>query len=480
MSFSDSVLAKRTHISRCELLAYKASRTFSYLADGFRDPDAIKFFDAQALSDIPLAAQSYLANLTQKDNFYTSTAGEPELLEALSKLAASKNLGFCAEPNILITAGAVNAFSAICYSICDQDDIILALTPSYVLFANSVKMFGAEMVPVPCKRKEKFQVDPAELENMILDLKSKNRVIKALFIINPTNIDGACYTSDQVKTIGQIARKHNLMIIEDRVYDQLQFDQAEDAQFFGSDPSIRDLVVTVDSVSKRYGATQWRVGWLYGPEWLIETARMFVMQSVWSPKSSFQKATAFLVNSALDSEDNEVKEYIVNLKKEYKYRRDLTLLLINGVERYQALQKVNLTTIEQLLFKFPLCKDYPELIQEGVPDISTPIIPEAGMFLLLKFSDKILSAFRYGSTEYDLKMAREIYQRTQIVMLPPSELTLPEDDPFFRIEYGIEVKDLFEAFSRLKSLLKTVDHERGEILATGAGSQTNNLTSCFC
>ena len=429
--------------------------------------------------DVPEFASNYLSQGCAQtvNNYYTNIKGDTDLLHVLSLQAKNRGLVYQTFDNIVVCAGAINGFHALCQALCDTGDVILALAPTYILLAHSVEAFGAHMHLVPTERNgDGFAVSPSVLESEIRNLQAQQYRIKAVLVINPTNIDGQYWTHSDIATIAPIIRKHNLLIIEDIVYDQLQYDGEEPPAYFGTHPATKQRCITLDSVSKRYGATQWRIGWVYGPKAIIDHVRESVMQSVWSPAARLQKATAFMIaagmkmdwhmteNAGRQTQDlihsaqkhsRDHTAYFRDLLREYKLRRDLCILIINGEGSYNALrqQKTDLTSSDDLreLYKDALAQH--GIAFAGIPGVQTPVIPQATMFFLIEATHALITSMPDTTDNADLILARIIYTETGVVMLPPTELTLPEDEWFFRIEFGVELDVLLASLKRVETFL---------------------------
>jgi hypothetical protein len=187
------------------------------------------------------------------------------------------------------------------------------------------------------------------------------------------------------------------------------------------------------------------------------------MQSVWSPNSKYQKAAALMLLSGMTSQDiadietsEETKSlalkanayrakhagYFDSLHADYILRRDLTLCLINGEDKYKTLH-FSLTPVAVLQ------EAYKDIIsKEGICGFSAPVIPQAGMFLLIQ-ADKCvfekLSDYKYP----DLVFAKFLYKEANVAMLPSTELTLPEEERMFRIEFGVAAGQLVKALQSI-------------------------------
>ena len=478
-TYRSARLSKR-HSQPMTDLTRKSYATFAFIGDGFVDANAIPFYDAQALRDIPAFARHYIQQENPLYNYYTKIDGDSFFKETLRLNAIQHNLPHTENDNILVTAGASNAFSSLCYALCDEGDVILALSPSYILFANAPEAYGAELQLVESQQGiRKFTVLPEKLDQQINENLKAGNTVKAVLIVNPTNIDGQYWTEDEVEEIAIVIEKYGLSVIEDRVYDQIQFDlSAGKPAFFANNKRIQNNVITIDSVSKRYGATQWRIGWIYGPKNIIAAAQKYVMQSVWSPSHAYQKAAAIMMAAQLPEKiinehchdvalsaqlvsaqghSHEMHAYFIELNKSYKRRRDLCLLIVNGRKRYEqmTLSNKNLTSAQSLLnhYKDDLARF--SISTHGLQNFETPILPNAAMFLLLALKKCTVCKCKLDEKSADLILARLMYKDANVVMLPHTELTLPEGGQhYFRMEYGVPLEQLLQGLSNLQKFMQ--------------------------
>lgn len=180
---------------------------------------------------------------------YSPPIGLPQLREAVAE-----DLGAETE-QVVITAGATEALHALAESLYGVGDEVLMFEPYFDVYIPQTLMTGATPVLVPMKLGESWQVDIAALERAITP-QSKVIIVNAPY--NPT---GSLFSQEELAQIVALARKHDLWIISDEVYDELYFEQ----------PPIkpRDLaperVFTIGSAGKRLEATGWRIGWIVCP-----------------------------------------------------------------------------------------------------------------------------------------------------------------------------------------------------------------------
>ena len=447
----------------CSDLMQSAKETFSHMGDIFDDSNVISLYSANSLNPPPQYIYNFLASERWSDNFYTSTKGNTDLLAALSTKAVSEKITFSSSENIAITAGGSNGFAALSYALLDEGDIILALAPTHILFANTVHAFGGRMELVEAtfdQQENRYRVTPQTLAQTIEYFEEQGKQIKALFVVNPRNVDGDVLTENDISELAPLIEHKDLLVIEDRVYKGLQYDFGRGkATFFAHHPLTHKRTLTIDSVSKRYGATQWRLGWIYGPETIIEAAKEYVMQSIWSPAEKYQKCAAQMIRAELAEGDQNIQQehvrYFKNIHETYSKRRDLSLLLINGRKQYNKLRcnYPGLRSIHELLTIYHDSLQKKSIDLSGIKGMRTPVIPCAAMFILMQAESDLFKRIPSSIPLKDLIFTRIVYRQLNIAMLPPNDLTLPKEDNLFRVEFGIDINDLLTAYGRLQKFM---------------------------
>ena len=180
---------------------------------------------------------------------YSPPAGLPKLREAVAE-----DLGVDAA-NVVITAGATEVLHALAEALYGAGDEVVMLEPYFDVYIPQARIAGAEPVLVPMRLTDKWELDLAALERAI------SPQAKALLVNSPYNPTGSIFSRADLEQIAAIARKHDLWIISDEVYDEL---------CFGAPPAkMRELApertFTVGSAGKRLEATGWRIGWIVTP-----------------------------------------------------------------------------------------------------------------------------------------------------------------------------------------------------------------------
>ncbi|MEM7533802.1 MAG: pyridoxal phosphate-dependent aminotransferase [Chloroflexota bacterium] len=207
-------------------------------------PDYIKEAMVQALAD------GY--------TFYSENAGLPSLRETLAqKYAEMHNVTLDPTREIMITASGVQALNVSIRCTINPGDEVLVLTPNWPNGTEIVRMYGATPIEIPYKFDEEqgYAIDFEALENALTPR------TKMLLYTSPSNPLGWVATISDQQALLDFTRKHNLWLVADEVYERIYFDALVA-------PSILrlctrdDAVIVVQSFSKSYCMTGWRLGWV--------------------------------------------------------------------------------------------------------------------------------------------------------------------------------------------------------------------------
>ena len=253
---------------------------------------------------------------------YTETAGIPELREAISEYLS--RYGKVSPNEVIVTTGAKTAIFIGLLAYLRPGDELLIPDPSYYAYSQIAKVAGAKPVFVPMKFEgnEGFSLDIDEIEARIT---SKTR---GIVINNPHNPTGAVFDKDQVEAIMEIARKHNLIVFVDEIYDNFLYGETGFKSFLSFD-DWRDHVVYVNGFSKTFSMTGWRLGYLVAREEVIPRL-LDLAVSVYSCACSFaQKAGV----EALRGDWTPVKEMINEFERRAKRLYEI-LQEAPGIEAY--------------------------------------------------------------------------------------------------------------------------------------------------
>ncbi|MFO7710925.1 MAG: pyridoxal phosphate-dependent aminotransferase [Candidatus Woesearchaeota archaeon] len=182
------------------------------------------------------------------NNAYTPTKGRPELIEAVK---AEKPSG-----DVIITAGAAGALDLALRTILNPGDEVIVPDPYFVAYTAIPPLCGAKVRLLDTY--PDFRIDEEKLKQLV------NDKTKAIIINTPHNPTGRVYTREEIKTIAEIAKENDLLVISDEVYENYVYE--------GEHISIGEMhenTITIGSFSKSHAVTGWRVGYAVGPESII-------------------------------------------------------------------------------------------------------------------------------------------------------------------------------------------------------------------
>ncbi len=189
---------------------------------------------------------------------YASSAGESNLRQALADRYTRQAKRPILPEQILCFPGTQTALFGVIHAVAGMGDEVIIGDPMYATYAPVIASSGAKMVSVPLKVENGFRINAADIEaNITPDT-------TLIFLNTPHNPTGAVLTEQDIAEIGGVAKRHNLWLLVDEVYDEMVFN---DAPFFTplALPDLADQVIVVSSISKSHAAPGFRSGWCVGP-----------------------------------------------------------------------------------------------------------------------------------------------------------------------------------------------------------------------
>lgn len=195
--------------------------------------------------------------------FYTHTAGYNELRAAIAEKTLELHGRPCVGSEIVTTIGASAAIFTAIRTFVGPGDNAVVITPAYAIFANGVTMVGGEPRAVPLVgRRQHFALDLDRVERAI------DGRTRMLIVNSPSNPTGWMATIDDQRALIELAEKHDVMILSDEVYERLVYDLPRVAPSFATFAQP-DRVIVVNSFSKTYCMTGWRLGWAQASERIV-------------------------------------------------------------------------------------------------------------------------------------------------------------------------------------------------------------------
>ena len=197
---------------------------------------------------------------------YAITWGAANFRAALArKQSARMGLALDPDANIVVTCGSTEAMMAAMMTACNPGDKVIIFSPFYENYVADTILSGAEPIYVPLRPPD-FAFDPAELERAFA------RKPRALILCNPSNPSGKVFTREELGFIAGLAEAHDIFVITDEVYEHILYPPHVHT-YFASLPGMFERTISCSSLSKTYSITGWRLGYLLGPEAVVNEAR---------------------------------------------------------------------------------------------------------------------------------------------------------------------------------------------------------------
>ena len=217
--------------------------------------------------------------------FYTHTAGYTELREAIAA-SVERLHGVCYDvPEIMATVGGSLAIFATIRAFVGNGDNAVIVSPAYAIYANSVRLCGGEPRFAPLTlRGSRFVLDPERISRAI------DASTRMLIINSPSNPTGWVISEEEQRALIALAARHNLVILADEVYERLIYSDAIVAPSFARLVDDRDSLVVVNSFSKTYNMTGWRLGWAQSGGRIIKALSKAVEFMTSNPTAMVQQA----------------------------------------------------------------------------------------------------------------------------------------------------------------------------------------------
>ena len=247
-TFTDSVIRRMTRINDMTPGSIN-------LSQGFPDFDPPK----EILEALKAAAE-------HGPHQYSITFGAKNFRDALADMYTKKwNRPIDPDKEIVVTCGGTEAMMAAMMTVCNPGDKVAVFSPFYENYGADAILSGADPIYIPLVPPD-FYYDRAVLEQAFRD------GAKALILCNPSNPCGKVFTMGEMEEIAELAKRYGAFVITDEVYEYIIYDGNRHISMAAL-PGMYERTITCSSLSKTYSMTGWRLGYLIGPERVIEAAK---------------------------------------------------------------------------------------------------------------------------------------------------------------------------------------------------------------
>ena len=211
----------------------------------------------------PKPVLDYASKIIKKSTHYTAPKGIKELREAISKKLRKDNKIDANPDNVLVTCGSQEAIFMAILSSLDPSEQIIVPNPSYLGYIPAIELADAAPVYIKLEEEDNFEINPDRLKELIDKKKTK-----AIIINSPANPTGNVLSKKVLEKIADIAVENDLYIFSDEAYEKLIYEKKHIS--IGSLNGMEKYVATFQSFSKTYAMCGFRLGYIHGPNKLIE------------------------------------------------------------------------------------------------------------------------------------------------------------------------------------------------------------------
>ena len=255
-------------------------------------------------------------SLEQGYTSYTSNYGLLELREELASYMAGRHgISYDPQRELLITVGVSEGVDLALRAILDPGDEVIVHDPSYVSYVPCTVLAGGAFVPVPTNLENDFQVRAGDIEKRITPR------TKAIILGYPSNPTGAVMDKGELAKIAEVAKRHNLLVISDEIYERLVY--GVEHTCFASLPGMKERTILLSGFSKAYAMTGWRIGYAAAREEIIEAMMKIHQYTMMCAPTMAQMAAL----EALKGGDAQVEEMVA----EYDQRRRVMVKGLNDI-----------------------------------------------------------------------------------------------------------------------------------------------------
>jgi aspartate aminotransferase len=251
-------------------------------------------------------------------NHYGPTLGIKELREALVDKLKDRQPDITLD-NIIITVGATGGLMTAMQIFVNHVDEVLIPNPGFVLHEPQIAFCGGKAVHYPLTEENEFRPDIDKMQELI------NPKTKVIIVNTPSNPTGSIYTEEDVKAIVDIAREKDLILISDEVYDDIVYEEKHNS-FLGK----YEKLIYVNSFSKTYAMTGWRIGFMVADPEVVQIVRKIQYCSLACPPTPLQFA---LVSTLKGSQD-----FVRDMVKEFWTRRDYVVNELNTIKGFYCVK----------------------------------------------------------------------------------------------------------------------------------------------
>lgn len=232
---------------------------------------------------------------------YTEFRGDPELRQEISKFYKEEYNMDVADEEIFVCTSACEGMYLVMESILDDGDEVIVQAPYFTPYPQQIELARGIPVELPTYEEEDFQIDVDRLESLITER------TKALLINSPSNPTGNCLSVETMQKIAAIAEKYDLIVVADDIY--TAFSYQSPFVPFASLPGMKERTIILNSFSKNFTMTGWRVGNIIAPDYIIRIVQQVNENVVFTAPSISQRAGIYALRYRKEIQPPMIEKY---------------------------------------------------------------------------------------------------------------------------------------------------------------------------
>ena len=327
---------------------------------------------------------------------YTPALGLPQLRERISAWYASRFGVQVPASRIVVTAGASAALHLACLALVEAGDEILMPDPSYPCNRHFVSAAEGKAVLIPTTAGERFQLSAAKVEA------AWGERTRGVLLASPSNPTGTSIHPEELRRIHQVVQAKGGVTVVDEIYLPLSFD----AQFGQTALALDDQIISINSFSKYFNMTGWRLGWMVVPEVLVPVVERLAQNLFICPSTIAQHAALACF------EDASIALY-EQRRAEFKARRDYFIPQLNAL------------------------------------GLTVPVMPDGAFYAWADCSELCAKLGIKDSWDF----AFEVMNRAHVAVTPGRDFGTAQTANFVRFSTASSMQQLETAVARLRAML---------------------------
>ena len=331
---------------------------------------------------------------------YTKTSGIVELRKAIcKKLHQENNLNYSQE-QIVVSTGAKQCLANTFLAILNKGDEVILQNPCWVSYTELIKLADGVPVIVNCDENDGYKLSAKNIEKAVT---SKT---KAILLNSPHNPTGIVYNKNELEEIAQIAKKYNLIIISDEIYEKLIYDGEEHVSIASLSEDAYERTIVINGLSKTYAMTGWRVGYTASSTKLAK-----VMSSVQSHMTS--NVCSISQYAALEALTGP-QDSINMMKNAFEERRNFMMKKLEGIDEVSFIK------------------------------------PQGAFYIMVDITYFIGKSINGIKINNSIEFAKILLEEEKVAVIPGAAFGL---ENFIRLSYATSMEVIEEGLDRIKSFL---------------------------